>query len=363
MRPFPWRHSGDSFSMNATERTSYRVAFLNFWDRGGMRHYSESLIHALSAEADLSYVRNYPGDGSLKGYVADLTLNPFRIANYLHLARLGAALFRLKPDAIHLNSENPHLVLLYPALAFTNSVITLHDARPHPGERRLKKLFHWIHLALVFVFIRKVVVHSEAIRAQLPGLFGLKCVHVLPHINYNLWAAGKAPAPEQAPFTILFFGRILEYKGLDYLVEAFQQLDPALFRLIIAGQGPLPATATRPNILVHPGFVAEEAMVALFNQANVVALPYTAASQSGVAYMAFAFDRPVIATRVGALPEVVLDGINGLLVEPRSASALAEAIQKISQPGLCASLAANIKTQNLSSDEFILSAMMAIYRE
>jgi glycosyltransferase involved in cell wall biosynthesis len=67
--------------------------------------------------------------------------------------------------------------------------------------------------------------------------------------------------------------------------------------------------------------------IAVYNQmANVVVCPYIGASQSGVVMTSFAFDNPVIATDVGALPEVIETGVTGLIVKPNDADALYKAI-------------------------------------
>ena len=64
----------------------------------------------------------------------------------------------------------------------------------------------------------------------------------------------------------------------------------------------------------------------LFQRASVVVLPYVDATQSGVIPIAYAYAKPVIATRVGGLPEVISDGRTGFLVEPRSAEEIANKI-------------------------------------
>jgi glycosyltransferase involved in cell wall biosynthesis len=93
----------------------------------------------------------------------------------------------------------------------------------------------------------------------------------------------------------------------------------------------------------------------------VAALPYVAASQSGVAYLAFAFERPVVATRVGALGDVIVDDFNGFLVEPRSPKPLAAALERMAEPGTRARLVENVRQQNVSGDEEIRRKCLAVY--
>lgn len=336
------------------------VVFINLWPQSGMKHYAESLVHALAPAAPVLYVRNY--ESSLPVEHLRVQLDPVRLRGGLELLRIAREVFRRRPSAIHLNSELPILLPLFPFFACFNSVITLHDARPHPGERLTKRLFMRVHLLLVFLFIRKVIVHSPAIRDELPGFLRARS-HLLPHVNYRLWAREKSATRAAGPFTVLFFGRLLRYKGLEYLLEAFRQLDPQKFALVIAGEGDLSEYQLEgPNIRTLNRFIPDEEMAVLFNAADAVALPYLSASQSGVAYMAFAFEKPVVATRVGALAEVVTDDQNGCLIEPRSAAALAAALERMAEPATWARLVGNLRRQNLSSDEDIRARVLEIYR-
>jgi glycosyltransferase involved in cell wall biosynthesis len=335
------------------------VLFINLWPSSGMKHYSESLVYALAPAVEVVYVRNY--ESCVNCEALRVNLDPVKPRGLGDWWRIGRTILTRKPRAIHLNSELPLLLPLFPLFAFFNSVITLHDAVPHEGEKLAKRVFMRVHLWLVFLFVRKVIVHSEAIRAQLPGYLQRRA-QVLPHVNYQLWARAKQPPPESGPLVVLFFGRLLPYKGLDYLLEAFRRLDPAKFSLLIAGEGELPPEVfNTPNIRVIHRFVGDEDLPEVFNQAHVVALPYVAASQSGVAYMAFAFERPVVATRVGGLGDVVVDGFNGFLVEPRSAEPLAAALEKMAEPPTRARLVENVRKQNVSGDAEIRERLLEVY--
>lgn len=341
------------------QRRDRPVVFINFWREGGMRHYSESLVNAFGP-AEIFYVRNYPSAVAANGEQLDCDFHPLRPRNWIALARVARLLRELQPSVVHLNNEQPLLLPLYPMLARFNSVITLHDARSHAGERPAKRLFHSLHLRLVARYIRKVIVHSPSIRSALPAWFPRELIHIMPHVNYRLWSTEPVPIPFAPPLTVLFFGRILEYKGLDVLLEAFRQLDPARFRLVIAGEGAT-EPVTVPNIEMSNRFISDAELPGFFQRAHVVALPYRAASQSGVAQMAFAFGKPVVSTRVGALPEIVHDDENGLLVPPGDAGALAGAIERLADASLRARFTANIERANRSSDAEIRARLLAIY--
>jgi glycosyltransferase involved in cell wall biosynthesis len=336
------------------------VVFINLWPQSGMKHYSESLVHALAPAADVLYIRNYESCLTVRSH--RVRLNPVGLRGWTDLFSLVRDILRARPAAIHLNSELPILLPLFPLLACFNSVITLHDAVPHEGERLAKRMFMRLHLFFVFLFIRKVIVHSARIRDELPAFLQAR-THLLPHVNYRLWARGQSAAQGNGPFVVLFFGRLLRYKGLEYLLEAFRSLDPQQFELIVAGEGDLSEYHLEgPNIRTLNRFIPDEEMAELFNRAHAVVLPYLSASQSGVAYMAFAFEKPVVATRVGALVDVVIDDQNGFLVEPHSAAALAAALTRMAEPSVWLRFVENVRRQNFSADEEIRTRLLEIYR-
>jgi glycosyltransferase involved in cell wall biosynthesis len=132
----------------------------------------------------------------------------------------------------------------------------------------------------------------------------------------------------------LFFGRIESHKGLRYLLDAGDLLYSRglEFRLVVAGTGSdleqhRERMAATPWVELVDRYVAAAEVPALFRRASGVVLPYTDATHSSVSVMACAASRPVVATSVGALPEVVIDGQTGLLVPPRDVVALADALE------------------------------------
>jgi glycosyltransferase involved in cell wall biosynthesis len=81
------------------------------------------------------------------------------------------------------------------------------------------------------------------------------------------------------------------------------------------------------------GFIPDEQVESYFVAADLVVLPYISATQSGIVQIAFNYERPVVTTNVGGLPEVVADGVTGFLVEPGDAVALAGAIARFFDEG------------------------------
>lgn len=138
---------------------------------------------------------------------------------------------------------------------------------------------------------------------------------------------------------LLFFGLIRPYKGLDLLLQAWQSeklREWSDVRLLIAGELYEPYAKYEP-LLMHPavrdrvifreGFVPEQQVRYYFSVADALVLPYRSATQSGITQIALHFEVPMIATRVGGLPEVVQEGQTGLLCAPEP-HALAETIDR-----------------------------------
>ncbi|HBR11193.1 MAG TPA: hypothetical protein DD740_03065 [Chryseobacterium sp.] len=138
-------------------------------------------------------------------------------------------------------------------------------------------------------------------------------------------------------FNILFFGRISPYKGIKYLLDAFVDiLSTKKYKdisLTIAGSGnfdfDIDVYKKFPEINIINKYIFPDELASLISQSSVVVCPYTDATQSGVVMSAYAFKKPVIATRVGGLPEMVINNKTGLLIDPKDSDAIRNAILEL----------------------------------
>jgi len=252
---------------------------------------------------------------------------------------------QLSPDVLHVQDcEDWRLYVVQRLLPRVPIVMTIHDVVFHEGEadrggasfpiRRYVRRSDRAYANAYIVHGRQL---ADTLAAQ--DWYRGQQINIIPHGRLP-YAASQAPLP--ATPTILLFGRLEYYKGLDLLVEAAELAARRVdgLKVIVAGQG---SDVRRCQALVKShelfewrlGFVPNEATAALFAESSVVVLPYRDASQSGVVPMAFANGRPVIATNVGALSEAVHDGEDGLLVGEASPKAIATAIVRMfTEPGL-----------------------------
>jgi len=141
---------------------------------------------------------------------------------------------------------------------------------------------------------------------------------------------------------LLFFGFVRQYKGLDVLLEAMPDvLAREKVTLLVVGEfwkdkefymSLIRDLGISHAVVIVDEYIPNEAMGAYFAAADLVVQPYHSASGSGICQIAYGLGRPVIATSVGSLPEVVEDRVNGRLVSPGDAKALAGAIVESLQP-------------------------------
>jgi glycosyltransferase involved in cell wall biosynthesis len=273
---------------------------------------------------------------------------------YLHaLLSIGLAMRRRAIPLIHLHYYHfpplDHLFLNWLQLLGKRSVLTVHDVIPFDAEPSqlgwLRRIYHQAD---------QIIVHARDNYKAIVQAFDVppERVHVIPMGPYLRFAdehtLPAATARERlgleakAP-VILFFGQIKRVKGLEHLIRAFSQVVRARpdAQLIIAGpewKEPFERYAALiqdlgigDRVSTRIEYVPDKDVGTYYSAADVVALPYTEAYQSAVLYMAHSFQRPVVATTVGGLPEVVADGESGLLVPPADAEQLAQALLALLQ--------------------------------
>jgi len=207
--------------------------------------------------------------------------------------------------------------------------VIVHDAEAHPGDA-------WSFHALgqrqalrgarhLFCLTRHV---EAALRRQGFGETGQRLTKLWhPPLEF---AQVPAATPMQRPH-LLHFGRLLPYKGLDLLADALALLGPARdFSLRICGEGPnsaiLARLAAMPDVTVENRWFNDAELPGLLAWSSGLVLPYREASQSGVAALAIAAGRQVLATNVGGLPEQLGALPGALLCEP-NAIAIAQGLQ------------------------------------
>ena len=276
-------------------------------------------------------------------------------AYYGRLIRYAAT---AKPKVFHIlwNNKFEHfdrtLLMLYYRLLGKRIVLTAHNV--NAGARDATDT--WLNrftLGIQYRLTDHIFVHTEQMRGELVEAFGVPKTSVsviryginnaVPSTALTCEEARQRLGIGKGEKAILFFGNIAAYKGLEYLIAAFERIvaDGGDYRLIVAGRAKkasdpyvadirerLNRKIVRERTVLRMEFIPDEEMELYLKAADVTVLPYTRIFQSGVLFLAYSFGLPVIASDVGSLREDVVEGETGFICKPEDPLDLAKTIER-----------------------------------
>lgn len=208
------------------------------------------------------------------------------------------------------------------------------------------KIMCWLIYHLTDAFI----VHAQENKKELASLFCLlpEKIFTIHHGDYSFFkerigsslTQAKKALGVQNRKVLLFFGFVRPYKGLVCLLEALPKIvkEEKGVILLIAGEvwdkiekyiQIIQREQIEPFVKFFPFFIPDDKVPLFFNAADIVVLPYEKSYQSGIVQIAYAFEKPLVSTSVGGIPEIVVDGKTGILVEPGNSESLARSILKL----------------------------------
>lgn len=256
--------------------------------------------------------------------------------NLKSMAKLARIVHKISPDIIHYQSGVIWESLAPSWLTGARVITTVHDVVHHPHQLRNQ----FTPQLLIDRLAKRsdvLIVHGECLRQQARRRYfedrstNARPIATIAHPTILRY--GQHQARPQPGRNILLFGGLAQWKGIEVLLPAMQLLLQRLpdAQLKIAGPSSMPdyyrsLDPGHANIQFDIRRQSDDDVRALFTWADVLALPYIEASQSGVLHIAQSFSLPVVATRVGALAESIEDGINGLLIPPNDTQALSDAL-------------------------------------
>jgi glycosyltransferase involved in cell wall biosynthesis len=347
---------------------SVKVAILT---GGGDKPYALGLARALSSEG---ICLDFIGSNDLK--VPELLDNPrvnflnfrgdqrpeaawvskvLRILNYyLTLVHYAAT---ASPKLFHILWNNRFqffdrtLLMLYYKLLRKKVVFTAHNV--NSGKRDLDDTWlNRLSLRVQYALADHIFVHTERMKSELVSEFCIQQseVSVIPFgINNTVPNTSLSPAEAKGRLglgrndkTLLFFGNIAPYKGLEYLITAFAEVlgKDENYRLIIVGRpkgsqdywSQIQQTIARgglgDRIIERIEYIPDDETELYFKAADVLVLPYTHVFQSGVLFLGYGFGLPAIAADVATLREEIREGESGFVFRPRDSSDLARTIDR-----------------------------------
>jgi glycosyltransferase involved in cell wall biosynthesis len=261
----------------------------------------------------------------------------FRLSSLAVAHAAAKFINRLDPAVIHFDEGSRRMLLSLVELRGRPMVMTIHDPELHSGERRWRSdVYRRIFLSRA----SRVILYNRTFQTAFADRYGFPAhqIHTTRlgvHHIFREWSVGPVPHGGR---TVLFYGRLSRYKGLETLYAAAPLVAERVpgVRFIVAGRPvagyqppPLPTLANGGRLELVDRYLGNREMADLLTRAHVVVCPYLDATQSGVVLTAFAFEKPLVATNVGGLPEYIDHGNTGLLVPPRNPTALAEALVQV----------------------------------
>ena len=254
----------------------------------------------------------------------------FHPVNLLLMIRLVIHFMMQKPDVIHLTTP-PCLTqkLLY--LVKNKLVLTVHDPFRHSGftNKRAER-----DRRMAFKKISKLVLLNERQSSSFASYYDVPQNHIfINKLGMYSCIQYVDPLPFQIdrPF-ILFFGQIVEYKGVEYLLEAMKTVHSRYseLMLVVAGGGKyyfdIDPYKKLDYVRIINRYIGTRELAGMLRACEFGVCPYKDATQSGVVQTAFTLGVPMVVTNVGALAVAVQNNITGLVVNPCDVNDLANGI-------------------------------------
>lgn len=274
-----------------------------------------------------------------------------------YYAKLIAYAATAKPKIFHILWNNRFevfdrtLLMLYYKLLGKRIVLTAHNVNADKRDGKDTR-FNRVTLWIQYRLCDHIFVHTEKMKRELMAEFSVPDTQVtvipfginnaVPNTSLTPRDAKQRLGLVEGERTILFFGRITPYKGLDYLIPAFRQRLARSndYRLIIAGKvdrcekyweairEDIQEDVRAGRIILRDEFIPDDQTEVYFKAADVLVLPYRNIYQSGVLFLSHSFGLPVLAADVGSLTEDIVEGKTGFAFRPEDPVDLARAIEQ-----------------------------------
>ena len=315
--------------------------------RGGIAHHVYYLERELTERGHtvqvISFRKLYPGllfpgktelDTSALGLDANgiallSPLNPFT------WARAAKTVKSFSPDVVIFQWWHPFFALMVGTLArmFRRNglkcILECHYVFPHESSP-----FDRLLLKFAAKPVDSFITHSSSDRSDLLPFASGKGISVAQLPIPSEFSGGANQTRDGR--TLLFFGMVRKYKGLDVLLAAIPKVLAQMeCRLLVAGefydsvdkyQKLIHEYGLEQHVFIDNRYIPNEEIAGIFDRVDVLVLPYLNATQSAVARIALANALPLIASRSGGLSEIVIENVNGLLFPVGDSDALADQI-------------------------------------
>ena len=340
----------------------------------GIAHYTGLMYRALEKKFDMvmvSYKMQYPKllfkqeqkDYSDKTFQIEGTKYWLHTANIVNCIQTAKKINKISPDMVIFQWQHPYFApcfwIVTKRLKHTKILFVCHNVLPH--ERfPLDKLLTKITLRQGNCYI----VQSKQDEQDLKQIIRNPIYERAVHPTYEAYKftgmtqqeARRELIIEREEKVILFFGLIRKYKGLQYLLKAMPRVQKEVehVRLLVVGEmreeqnqymNLIKELEIEDVVDLRMEYVPDCEVEKYFMASDVVVLPYVSATQSGIVQVAYGFEKPVIVTNVGGLPEVVSNNRTGYVVKSENVEQLADAVIRFFAEDKGAEFSKNIKEE------------------
>lgn len=323
--------------------------------KGGISHYTGLMYRSLCKKYHvemISYKMQYP-KFLFKKEQKDYDNDSFKIedtkywintANPFNCAKVAAKIRKMKPDAVIIQWWHPYFApcyrILENGLRNIKIIFVCHNVFPHERFPMDKTLIN-----LVLKKADGYIVQSKMEAEELESIKENANYVLTPHPTYNAFklqnlsrenAREILGEPENEKI-LLFFGFVRKYKGLIHLLKAMPDVIKNLdgVKLMVVGDfgedreeytNTIEKLEIQNFVQIVEGYIPDREVEKYFTACDLVVLPYESATQSGIVQISYGFEKPVLVTRVGGLPDVVDDKKTGYVVDPQNPQLISEAI-------------------------------------
>lgn len=322
--------------------------------KGGISHYTGLMYQALAKKYQVemvSYKLQYPKllfkkeqrDYQNQQFKIEHTKYLINTCNPFNWISVANRIHKIVPSLIIIQWWHPYFAPCYIGLTRLlkkyKIVFLCHNVFPHdrfPLDRFLAKQ--------TLKGGNSYIVQSKMDGEDLKTIVKNPCYRQTVHPTYNAFKFKNMSKKEariqlginEGEQVLLFFGFVKEYKGLKYLLEALPNAITFSnkMKLLVVGDfdnkeeyiQAIEVLGIGEHVVIEDAYVPDQEVQKYFEACDLVVLPYTSATQSGIVQIAYGFEKPVIVTNVGGLPDVVEDGKTGYVVETQNSEALATSI-------------------------------------
>ena len=323
--------------------------------KGGISHYTGMMYRCLREKHEMqmvSYRMQYP-KFLFRKEQKDFQNDQFKIedtkfwlhtANPLNIIRTAQRIRKEHPDLVIVQWWHPYFApcywLLCKFLGKIKILFLCHNVFPHerfPMDRWLTKRalrqgdYFLVQSRTDEADLKQICPAANYQRVVLPTFQAFRMTGISREASRE--KLGMDPSER----ILLFFGFVRPYKGLKYLLQAMPMIVSQVkgIRLLVVGdfdgdkedyERLIRENSLEAYVNIVEGYIPDQEVEPYFSACDLVVLPYESATQSGIIQIAYGFQKPVAATRVGGLPEVVTEGKTGLLAKPKDPASLAEAV-------------------------------------